>query len=308
MHRSLIPLRILSVLPLFAAASLTVISCGSSAGTPISPSASTGGSTAANPDGSTLKVSVPTAVDPVGGVPGVSTSPTLLAWQSRGLYAEPGSFPHRFQVSDSSSFGSLLADGIGVNEGQTLVRFRPSLPTSRQVFWRLRAESDGLVGPWSAVATFSTGGTATTPPPSPSPGGGPRTPDPAPGQRLPLPTYVQEVVAQFADASDSCPLGVKYVNNPWQDRVMDRLRQIDTRWGYNAKPTRTPADNGGRPVIAAGDEIAYHFSAGPDQGSTEVYLIDILEQHCGPTPRITYRHFTGEEPGVWTGAGRFTVR
>ena len=86
---------------------------------------------------------------------------------------------------------------------------------------------------------------------------------------------------------------------------MARLRQLDTRWGYNAKPTRTPADNGGRPVVAAGDEVLYNYGSNPDQGNTnEVYAVDILEQHCG-TPRLTWRVFTGEEPVRWTGAGRF---
>ena len=27
--------------------------------------------------------------------------------------------------------------------------------------------------------------------------------------------------------------------------------------------------------------------------------------HCGDRPEITWRHFTGEEPGIWTGDGRF---
>jgi hypothetical protein len=135
-----------------------------------------------------------------------------------------------------------------------------------------------------------------------------RTPNPAPGQQLPLPN-IQALLQQFAGErpdliAQSCPGGVKYVTNPWLDYMVDRLRITDTRWGYNAKPTRTAADNGGLPVVAAGDEIAYNYTAGPDEGSTGVYLIDILESHCG-TPRLTYRHFTGEEPGRWTGAGRF---
>ena len=46
---------------------------------------------------------------------------------------------------------------------------------------------------------------------------GPRPADPAPGVRLPLPD-MRGVLAQFSDASQSCPRGLKYVNNPWQDR------------------------------------------------------------------------------------------
>ncbi len=135
-----------------------------------------------------------------------------------------------------------------------------------------------------------------------------RTPDPAPGARLPLPDVQAFVAAASAERPDlmekSCPNGRKYENNPWLDYMVDRLRTLDTRWGYNGKPSRSAADNDGFPVIAAGDEIAYHFGAGPDQGSPYVHLVDILVGHCGPTPFITWRVFTGEEPGFWTNAGR----
>lgn len=136
-----------------------------------------------------------------------------------------------------------------------------------------------------------------------------RTPDPAAGQRLPMPN-VQAFIEQMAGArmdlliNQSCPRGIKYVTNPWLDYMVDQLRTLDTRWGYNGKPNRTAADNEGVPVVAAGDEIAYHFGAGPDEGSPDVYLVDILIGHCGPAPTVGYRVFTGEEPGRWTGAGR----
>jgi hypothetical protein len=146
-------------------------------------------------------------------------------------------------------------------------------------------------------------------PNAPSPVNG-RTPDPTSGYRLPLPSYAQAVVEQLAATApdvrtQSCPSGVKYVNDPWQDYIIDGLRKIDSRWGYNAKPSRTTSDNGGRPVVAAGDEIVYHWGAGKDQGSTEVYAIDILSGHCGSAPSLTWRDFTGEETVIWTGAGRF---
>jgi hypothetical protein len=135
-----------------------------------------------------------------------------------------------------------------------------------------------------------------------------RTPDPPSGQRIPLPdirAFTQQAAAARPDLiAQSCPTGLKYQNNPWLDYMVDRLRTLDTRWGYNGKPVKTAADNGGQPVIAAGDEVAFHYGPGPDQNSTAVYLIDLLEGHCGPTPRLTYREFTGEEPGFWTGAGR----
>jgi hypothetical protein len=135
-----------------------------------------------------------------------------------------------------------------------------------------------------------------------------RTPDPPAGFRIALPdvrSFIQQSAAARPDLlAQSCPTGLKYVPNPWLDYMVDRLRTLDSRWGYNGKPNRSAVDNGGIPVVAAGDEIAYHFGGGPDQGSPDVYLIDILQGHCGPEPALTYREFTGEEPGVWSGAGR----
>jgi hypothetical protein len=137
-----------------------------------------------------------------------------------------------------------------------------------------------------------------------------RVADPDPGTTLGLPDIQGLIERINAEApgllfSQSCPLGIKYVNNPWQDRIIDRLREYDTRFGYNGKPTRTAADNNGVPVVAAGDEITYFAGAGVAQGSRAVYAIDILFNHCGPTPSLTFRNFTGEEEAFWSGAGRF---
>ncbi len=279
--------------------------CSDAVNTPTTPTGvTTSPGIAANPDGSTLKATPPSPALPGNGSTGVDGAAVLVVEPSQGVYVTAQTFAYRFQVSDSAGFATLLASGAGAADATGRIRYTaaPTLPANRQVFWRARAESDDRVGPWSAVFSFtvgsggSTGGGGTTT--------GPRPTDPAPGQRLPLPD-MQGVLARFSNASDSCPRGIKYVNNPWQDRVIDAFRQIDSRWGYNAKPTRTAADNGGVAVIAAGDEAAYHYSAGPDQGSTEVHLVDLLVGHCGPTPFIGWRVFTGEEPGRWTGAGRF---
>ncbi len=147
----------------------------------------------------------------------------------------------------------------------------------------------------------------------PFPSNSVRVADPDPGTILGLPE-IQALIGRINNEnpglliSSSCPNGRKYENNPWQDRIVDRLRQYDTRFGYNGKPTRTAADNGGFPVIAAGDEITYFSGSGTAEGSRQVYAIDILFGHCGPTPELTYRDFTGQEEAFWTGAGRFAGR
>jgi hypothetical protein len=238
----------------------------------------------------------------------------MVARLGTGLYAK-SDLGNRFQISDSDSFATILSQGSGSVDSQGLIRYTadPALGSAKKVFWRVRSEYQEAFGPWSATMSFTTSGASTAAPtpstttPSPSPSNGlPRTADPPAGQRLPLPNR-QDVLSRFTNYGDprSCPRGIKYVNNPWQDEVIDAFRQTDSRWGYNGKPNRTAADNGGVPVVAAGDEAAYHYGSGPDQNSPDVHLVDMLIGHCGGNPSLTWRVFTGEEPGFWTGAGRF---
>jgi len=284
---------------------VVAVACESGMQSPVSPSAVAGSGSALNADGSNLKASSPLAISPLFEATNVSTTPTLAARAGTGVYYPAAALGQRFQVADSDTFANVVASGMGSTDASGVTRYTvdPALPAGKRYTWRVRAEQGDAVGPWSNMMAFTVGAGTTTTPGGPT-STGPRPADPPPGVRLPLPD-MQGVLAQFANASDSCPRGLKYVNNPWQDRVIDAFRQRDSRWGYNGKPTRTAADNGGVPVIAAGDEAAYHYSGGPDQGSPEVHLVDMLGGHCGSAPTITWRVFTGEEPGFWTGAGRF---
>jgi len=284
---------------------VVAVACESGMRSPVSPSAVAGSVSALNADGSNLKATPPLAIFPLFEQTNVSTKPTLNARAGAGRFEPAATLAQRFQVADSDDFSNIVTSGMGTTDASGITRYTvdPALTVGKRYTWRVRAEMSDAVGPWSNMMAFTVGAATTTAPGGPT-STGPRPADPAPGTRLPLPD-MQGVLAQHANAADSCPRGLKYVNNPWQDRVIDSFRQIDSRWGYNGKPTRTAADNGGVPVTAAGDEAAYHYGAGPDQGSPEVHLVDMLGGHCGPTPTLTWRVFTGEEPGFWTGAGRF---
>src|SRR5687767_11631504 len=289
-----------------ACAALATAACQGSGPSPVSPSAVLGIDSALNADGSNLKVTAPIGIFPMFEQTAVSVRPQLVGRVSFGRNVTTASLSYRFQLSDAENFGNIVSSGAGAVDPDGLVRYNvdPALTTNKRYVWRFRAEVDDAFGPWSSVMAFTTTtGSGPTSPSAPSPNAGPRPADPPPGQRLPLPD-MQGVLARFADARDSCPSGQKYVNNPWQDRVIDAFRQIDSRWGYNGKPTRGSADNGGLPVTAAGDEAAYHRGPGQSQGSFDVHLVDMLAGHCGPTPSLTWRVFS-DEPGFWTGAGRF---
>ncbi len=293
-----------------AALCATLTSCSSPSGSPTSPSAAAG-STAAAADGSTLKTPAPLQRAPVDGA-SASATPDLVAEPTLGRFSAVAVRTLRFQLSEADNFGAITDEGTATAEGPVPVTYRVQRAQrgGTRIYWRTRAELDTAFGPWSAARSFVVSGSTPTPTPTPSPSGGNRTPNPPAGQRLPLPNMEQQIRQWTSERPDlfpsqQCPLGVKYVNNPWQDYIVDRLRQVDTRWGYNAKPTRSAGDNGGRPVVAAGDEILYNYGSNADEGNTnEVYAVDMLTAHCG-NPVLGWRVFTGEEAVRWTGAGRF---
>lgn len=114
-----------------------------------------------------------------------------------------------------------------------------------------------------------------------------RTPDPPPGQRLPLPnrlSVLQELARQFpADLRNSC---VEHGGtNTFLFRVVQRLRQQDTRWGLNWK-------RGNRGDMSQ-DVINYHWGPGPDEDSRDTYVLDIIVGHCGPNPGVNWNDVTG---------------
>ena len=286
---------------------VVTVACESGMRSPVSPSAVVDNASALNPDGSNLKASSPLAISPLFEQTNASTTPTLVARAGAGRYGRTA-LGQRFQVSDTDSFANVVASGMGATDASGVTRYTvdPALAASKRYVWRVRAEMNDAVGPWSNVMAFTTvgaGGTPSSPtPPGTEPGVGPRPADPPPGARLPLPDarpFINAMSGQLATLA-SCPFGRKYSSNPWLDKLIDNLRASDARWGYNGKPTRQAEHNDGVPVTCAGDEIAYHYGAGASQGSPNVYLIDTLGGHCGPTPATTYRDFTGEEPGFWT--------
>ncbi len=148
-----------------------------------------------------------------------------------------------------------------------------------------------------------------SPPPPPAPGGGPRPPDPPPGQRLPLPNMsalVAETGQQyFAELENSCQLpelGGTPGNWQFMDLLVDRLRLLDTRWGYNGKR--------GNASDPSHDVLAYHWGGGPDEDSIDVYIIKVINLYCRPNPGTAYLDLTDVTAaagtfGRWTGRGRF---
>jgi hypothetical protein len=220
---------------------------------------------------------------------------------------------YRFQVSQQADFSqttALLTAPPAAN-GLTVVTMG-ELPYNATFYWRVWATDGSKESPASNTLSFKTPAPPAPPPGSGGGGGAPlngiptgrggRTPD---GGRLPLPEYGYNVVRAVASVypqflANSC----QEHGGSWQfmDTVVDALRTYDTRWGYNGK-----RGNANDPSM---DVITYHWGNGPDQGSTEVYIIDIIGGHCGPTPSpiwndVTAATLNGGTIGRWISRGRF---
>jgi hypothetical protein len=252
----------------------------------------------------------PTPIEPSG--PIATNRPTFRV-RNGGISGTEGAY-YRFELAtapDENAIVAVVTTTPGSN-GETAISVG-DLPYGRTFFWRVHASDGTTQSNHSAMISFTT----PNPPAGPSPGpGGPtpgtpnipstgaRTPDPPPGARLPLPNgfpVVQAVANQYPSfLLHSC----QEHGGTWQflDVVVDTLRQSDTRWGYNWK-----RGNVGDPSL---DIVDYNYGPGGDEGTTNVYIIDVLGGHCGPNPSPSWNDVTGATAaggaiGRWTGRGRF---
>ena len=215
---------------------------------------------------------------------------------------------YRFEISRNGDFSSLLAVVTAVpnGSGSTTITLG-ELPYKTTFYWRVKGSDGSKESPYSNVQAFTTADPPAAPPGGGGgvPGGVPRGPGGRGPDNGPLPSYGFDVVRQVAAANpgalaNSC----QEHGGSWQfmDMVVDTLRTYDTRWGYNGK--RGDRNN---PSM---DVVAYHYGPGPDEGSTAVYIIDIIGGHCGPTPSPIWNDVTGitlqsGTIGRWISRGRF---
>jgi hypothetical protein len=81
--------------------------------------------------------------------------------------------------------------------------------------------------------------------------------------------------------------------------VLEALHAEDSRWGYTRKSTA--------PGGVSTDVVVYNYSAGPDEGTADVYEVDILSDQCGSDARPAWNVVTasgGQRPS-WTSRGRW---
>jgi len=148
----------------------------------------------------------------------------------------------------------------------------------------------------NACGLRSTSAETTVTVTAPPPGSSPRTPNPPPGQQLPLPNreaVAQEIARAYpADLRASCV--EQGGNNTWLFRLVQRLRQEDSRWGLNWK-------RGVRGDLSQ-DIVTYNWGSEPDEGTRQIYVIDVIVGHCGSNPGPFWLNQTGVggADAIWT--------
>jgi hypothetical protein len=218
---------------------------------------------------------------------------------------------YRFELATNADFSSIQAIvTVPVNGNGTTVMSVGELPYKTTYFWRVRGSDGGKESNYSNIQSFTTADPPPPPTPTPTPGPGPIQGVPlGTGGRGPagggLPGYGENVVNAVARAypaalRNSC----QEHGGSWQfmDLVVDALRTYDTRWGYNGKR--------GNPNDPSQDVVTYNYGGGADQGSKDVYIIDIIGGHCGsnPTPAwidVTQATRNNNTTGIWISRGRF---
>jgi hypothetical protein len=86
------------------------------------------------------------------------------------------------------------------------------------------------------------------------------------------------------------------------DTLVERLREVDERWGYNWKR--------GVEGDPSRDVVDYHYGYGEREGSTDVYILDVIVGHCGGSPEPGWLDQTQPTAdagtiGMWTSRGQF---
>ena len=112
-----------------------------------------------------------TPISPVGGAK-VSTYTPEFIFNNAPRTGSPGLITYVIEVASNSSFAGLIAAWqFPEQPSQTKFTAASGLPSSSQLYWRVRAFEATALGPWSDPATFVTP-TPVAPTPVPPPGGG----------------------------------------------------------------------------------------------------------------------------------------
>ena len=256
--------------------------CSTSPETPATPSATQAVTVAAAADGSTLKFNTPALVSPVQRARAEDRRPTLVWANAQSKYGGIG-VAYDLEVSTPAAVVYTQTVGETPDFGAHIVPF--DLEFDTVYTWRVRARVGNDFGPWADWAEFlspvrttftaptitAVGGTTACAAPM-SPMGPGETRKPRPNDSA----IVRQVASAFPSAfRGSC----QEHGGSWEfmDRTIDALRAKDGRYGYNCK-----RGNCNDPSV----DVASYFWGNHEgfEGSSQVYIFDLIAGHCGSTP------------------------
>lgn len=208
--------------------------------------------------------------------PQVNGQAVVISWN-----AVPGAVGYRLDVAATPGGAAQIAQPLPAS--QTGVS-NPFVPPGTYYVRVVTANACGQTATSAEVPVTVAG----------PPAGGNRTPNPPAGQRLPLPNRAA-VVAQMAQAYRGDLLASCVQNggnNTWLYRLVQRLRQEDTRWGLNWKR--------GRVGDMSQDIVTYNWGSEADEGTRNIYVVDVIGGHCGNNPSDAFIDVTGPADAIWT--------
>jgi hypothetical protein len=131
---------------------LTIAACSETPQSTLSPTAVDPSTGALNPDGSNLKANAPSDLSPNGVA--VGTRPTLTFTAHAAKYA-PVAFAHEVEVQNAAG-DVVYARIVDPVTGAVNHDVEADLPSNNTLWFRARARSGELYGPWSGFAEFRT--------------------------------------------------------------------------------------------------------------------------------------------------------
>lgn len=216
-------------------------------------------------------------------VTATSTGNTVnIAWS-----AVAGAVGYQLTASMSPGGAPVAAQTFG--GGQTAASY-PGVPSGT---YYIRITAANACG---GQATSADAAVTVTPP-----AGGSRTPNPpapTPPNYIPLPDR-SAVAAELGrlypnELRNSCV--ETGGNNTWLFRLVQRLRQEDTRWGLNWKRARIGD--------MSQDVVTYNYGPEGDEGTLFVHVVDVIVGHCGPSPGAAWINQTV----LWSTGAKWTLQ
>lgn len=193
----------------------------------------------------------------------------------------------RLEVASDADFMTIVgrAQKAAQAGGETDMQLSNALMRATRYYWRVRAllASPEVTSGWSATQRFRTPGTTAF-----TPGGSPNAPfTTGGGNPRNMVGVVQDIARRYPRTlRNSC----QEHGGSWEfmDRVVEDLRKIDGRWGYNCKR--------GDCNTVSHDVVNYYRGSGTSRAaannSTAVSIIDVIANHCTPNPRPAWTDLT----------------